>query len=154
MNVEQLKAELKKLDDQWQQIHVEHKAACDADEREVVAGRLDKNIYIQRDKVRAGQVMTAKAELSALAQELVKTWVCRFEDLPAGAYFNLLNDKFYHDYRKLIPASYGLNAHNLTTGQICWIAETVSVVKCEGFSIADEFQAARAEFDRLIKEAL
>ncbi|MCL4295238.1 MAG: hypothetical protein KJ077_05900 [Anaerolineae bacterium] len=154
MNVQELKAELKKLDDQWQQIHAEHKAACDADERDVVAGRLDKDVYLQRDKVRAGQVLAAKAELSALAQQLVKTWVCRFEALPVGAYFNLLNDQFYHDYRKIEDHRYCLNAHNLTTGQICWIAETVSVVKCEGFSIAEEFQAARAEFDRLVKEAL
>lgn len=44
----------------WTYFHQQHIRACRADEREVVAGRLDKNIYIERDQKRAAAVFQTK----------------------------------------------------------------------------------------------
>lgn len=90
------------------------------------------------------------------ARELINQYVCKFWQLPAGSYFNLLNDRFYHDFRKIAPelgpgGVVNKNAVNVTTGQICWIADTVTCVKCDNFTIADEFKAAKASFEREVR---
>ncbi len=68
------------------------------------------------------------------ARALVNQYVCKFWQLPAGSYFNLLNDNFCHTYRK-IAAELGpggivnKNAVNVTTGQVVWVADSVTCVK-------------------------
>lgn len=90
------------------------------------------------------------------ARELVVQYVVKFWQLPAGSYFNLLNDNFYHTYRKVAgelgPGGIiNRNAVNLETGQICWIADTVTCVKVDNFTIADEFKAAKASFEQSLR---
>ena len=60
-----IQEQLKNLEAEWNWIDQDHRAACEADEREVVAGRLDKNIYIERDVKRAARVASEKAALSS-----------------------------------------------------------------------------------------
>lgn len=66
-----IKDQLKQLEAEWKRIDQEHRAACDADEREVVAGRLDKNIYIEQDQKRAARVFAAKRALESQYRQLL-----------------------------------------------------------------------------------
>ena len=62
---------LKLLEAEWRRIDEEHKLACAADELLVIAGRLDKNIYIEQDRKRAAKVALAKAALTSQARSLL-----------------------------------------------------------------------------------
>lgn len=90
------------------------------------------------------------------ARKLVAQYVVEFWQLPAGSYFNLLNDNRYHTYRKISPeigpgGIVNKNAVNVTTNQVCWIADSVTCVKNDSFTVADELVAAKASFEQEVR---
>jgi hypothetical protein len=60
------------LDDLWTYFHQQHTRACRDAEREVVAGRLDKNFYIERDQRWAAAVFQTKAALRSRYRQLLE----------------------------------------------------------------------------------
>jgi len=90
------------------------------------------------------------------ARKLVAEYVVKFWQLPAGSYFNLLNDINYMTYRKIADeigpgGIVNKNAVNVTTGQVCWIADSVTCVKNDEFTVRDEFTAAKASFQQEVR---
>lgn len=87
------------------------------------------------------------------AKALVNQHMCKFWQLGAGSYFNLFNDRFGHTYRKIADelgpgGIVNKNAVNVSTGQVVWVADSVTCVKNDEFTVKDEFVAAKASFQR------
>lgn len=64
-------AELLRLDAEWRRVDRDLWAACRADEREVVAGRMDKDTYLARDRDRINKANTAKHALEKRARQVM-----------------------------------------------------------------------------------
>ncbi len=87
------------------------------------------------------------------ARKMVTDYVVKFWQLPAGSYFNLLNDLSHQTYRKIADqigpgGIVNKNAVNVTTGQVVWVADSVTCVKNDEFTVQDEFVAAKASFQQ------
>lgn len=64
-------AELLRLDAEWRRVDQDLWAGCRADERDVVAGRMDKETYLARDRDRLNKANAAKHVLEERARQVL-----------------------------------------------------------------------------------
>lgn len=63
--------ELLRLDAEWKRVDLKLKADALADELEVIAGRLDKDAYLQRDQERLAATAAKKQALEKQARQVL-----------------------------------------------------------------------------------